>query len=77
MTLIPSALQQAAGSWDPGKTVADAFAALVAVGHGVGNGAIWFVIVWLPALVVLGLVVLLAVRLAPGLRSRISRVPKA
>ncbi len=77
VTLIPSALQQAAGSWDPGKTVADAFAALVAVGQGVGNGAIWFVIVWLPALVALGIVVLLAVRLVPSLRDRISRAPKA
>jgi len=75
--LIPSALQQAAGHWDPGKTVSDAFAALVDVGQAVGDGAIWFVIVWLPALVGLGLVVLLAVRLVPGLRSRISREPKA
>ncbi|MEX0626842.1 MAG: DUF4349 domain-containing protein [Chloroflexota bacterium] len=77
VTLIPSALQQAAGSWDPGKTVADAFAALVAVGQGVGNGAIWFVIVWLPALIALGLLVLLVMRLFPGLRNRISRAPKA
>ncbi len=77
VTLIPSALQQAAGHWDPGKTVSDAFAALVDVGQAVGDGAIWFVIVWLPALVGLGLVVLLAVRLVPGLRSRIGREPKA
>jgi predicted small secreted protein len=77
VTLIPSALQQTAGSWDPGKTVADAFAALVGVGQAVGTGAIWFVIVWLPALVGLGIVVFLALRLVPGLRGRISRVPKA
>ena len=77
VTLIPSALQQAAGSWDPGKTVSDAFASLVDVGQAVGDGAIWFVIVWLPALVGLGLVVLLVLRLVPGLRSRISREPKA
>lgn len=77
VTLIPSALQQAAGSWDPGKTVADAFAALVGVGQAVGNGAIWFVIVWLPALVGLAIIVLLAMRLVPGLRSRISRAPRA
>lgn len=77
VTLIPSALQQAAGSWDPGKTVADAFAALVGVGQAVGNGVIWFVIVWLPALGGLAIVVLLAMRLVPGLRSRISRAPKA
>jgi hypothetical protein len=77
VTLAPSALQQAAGSWDPGKTVSDAFASLVDVGQAVGDGAIWFVIVWLPALVGLGLVVLLVLRLVPGLRSRIGREPKA
>jgi hypothetical protein len=77
VTLIPSALQQAAGNWDPGKTIADAFAALVGVAQAVGNGAIWFVIVWLPALIGLGILVLLAMRLVPGLRARISREPKA
>jgi hypothetical protein len=77
VTLIPSALQQAAGNWDPGKTVSDAFAALVDVGQAVGDGVIWFAIVWLPALLVLAVIVLLALRLAPGLRSRISRAPKA
>jgi len=75
--LIPSALQQAAGHWDPGKTVSDAFAALVDVGEAVGDGVIWFVIVWLPALVGLGLVVLVVVRLFPGLRGRVGREPKA
>jgi hypothetical protein len=77
VTLIPSALQQAAGNWDPGKTIADAFAALVGLAQSVGNGAIWFAIVWLPALVGLGILVLLALRLVPGLRARISREPKA
>jgi hypothetical protein len=77
VTLVPSALQQQAGSWDPGKTIADAFAALVGVAQGVGNGAIWFAIVWLPALIGLGIVVLVLWRLTPGLRSRIRREPKA
>jgi Domain of unknown function (DUF4349) len=77
VTLIPSALQQAAGGWDPGKTVADAFAALVGVAKAVGNGVIWFAIVWVPALAGLAIVVLLATRLVPGLRGRISRAPKA
>lgn len=70
VTLIPSALQQTAGSWDPGKTVSDAFAALVGVAQSVGNGVIWFAIVWLPALIVLGVILLLAWRLVPGLRNR-------
>jgi hypothetical protein len=77
VTLIPSALQQAAGNWDPGKTIADAFAALVGVAQSVGNGAIWFVIVWVPALIGLGILVLLALRFVPALRARISREPKA
>jgi hypothetical protein len=77
VTLIPSALQQAAGTWDPGKTVSDAFAALVDVGQAVGDGVIWFVIVWLPAMVGLALLILVVLRLVPGLRSRIGREPKA
>jgi predicted small secreted protein len=75
VTLVPSALQQTAGSWDPGKTVSDAFAALVGVAQSVGNGAIWFAIVWLPALIVLGIVLLLVRRLVPGLRNRTRSAP--
>jgi predicted small secreted protein len=77
VTLIPSALQQAAGRWDPGKTVADAFAALVDVGQNVGDGAIWFAVVWLPVLIGLAVVVLLVWRLVPGVRTLARREPKA
>jgi hypothetical protein len=70
VSLVPGAVQQATGNWDPGKTVTDAYAALVGVGQDVANGAIWFVIVWLPALVVLAIVVLLVMRFVPGLRPR-------
>jgi predicted small secreted protein len=77
VTLIPSALQQAAGRWDPGKTVSDAFAALVDVGQGVGDGVIWFGIVWLPVLIGLAIVVLLVWRLVPGVRSLVRREPKS
>ena len=73
VTLIPTALQQAAGRWDPGKTVGDAFASLVDVGQNVGDGLIWFAIVWLPVLIGLGIVILLAWRFVPGLRSRAPR----
>jgi hypothetical protein len=77
VTLAPSALQHAAGSWDPGKTVADAFAALVEFAQSIGNGSIWFAIVWLPALVVLGIVLLLVWRLTPRLRARMARRPQS
>jgi predicted small secreted protein len=76
VTLIPSALQQAAGRWDPGKTMADAFAALVDLGQAIGDGVIWFAIVWLPALVVLGVVILVAMRFVPGLRRRVGSAAK-
>jgi predicted small secreted protein len=76
VTLIPSALQQAAGRWDPGKTVGDAFAALVDLGQAIGDGVIWFAIVWLPALVVLGIVILVAMRFVPALRRRMGGAAK-
>jgi hypothetical protein len=77
VTLIPTALQQAAGRWDPGKTIADAFAALVDVGQNVGDGLIWFAIVWLPVLIGLAVVLLLVWRFIPGARSLVRREPKA
>jgi hypothetical protein len=75
VTLSPGAVQAATDKWDPGKTVTDAFAALVDVAQNVGNGAIWFAIVWLPVLVVLGIVLLLVRRFLPGLWPW-SRTPK-
>lgn len=76
VTLVPGAVQQAAGSWDPGKTVSDAIAALVGVGQGIGNAAIWFAIVVLPALIGLAILAWLILRLLPGLRTRMIRSPK-
>jgi hypothetical protein len=76
VTLSPSAVQAAADSWDPGKTVSDAFAALVSVGQSVGNGAIWFGIVWLPVLVLLAILVLLVRRFLPGVSWPRAGAPK-
>lgn len=74
VTLVPGAVQQAAGNWDPGKTVTDAFAALVGFGQNLGNAAIWLVIVVLPALIGLAILLWLVRRLVPGLRT--PRTPK-
>ena len=76
VTLVPGALQQTAGSWDPGKTVSDAVAALVGFGQWIGNATIWFVIVVLPALVGLLIVAWLLLRLLPAIRTRMGREPK-
>jgi len=65
---VPSSLQQATNTWDPGKTVSDAIAALVQTGQSVVNGVIWFAIVWLPVLIALAIVLALVLRFIPGLR---------
>ena len=76
VTLVPGAVQAAAGNWDPGKTVTDAVAALVGVGQAIGNGAIWLAIVVLPALIGLAILAWLVLRLTPGLRTRMRGAPK-
>lgn len=76
VTLVPGAVQQAAGNWDPGKTVTEAFAALVGFVQNLGNAAIWLVIVVAPAVVVLAILAWLLMRLFPALRGRFGRVPK-
>lgn len=76
VTLVPGAVQQAAGNWDPGKTVTEAFAALVGFVQNLGNGAIWLVIVVLPAVIVVVILGWLLLRLVPGLRGRLRPTPK-
>jgi hypothetical protein len=76
VTLVPGAVQQAAGNWDPGKTVTEAFAALVGFVQDLGNGAIWLVIVVLPAVIVVAVLGWLLLRLVPGVRGRLRGVPK-
>lgn len=73
VSLVPGAVQQATNKWDPGKTISDAFAALVDAVQGLANGAIWFVIVWLPVLIVLAILLWLLMRLVPGLRRRMAK----
>lgn len=76
VTLVPGAVQQATGRWDPGKTIADAFAALVDGVQGAANGAIWFAIVWLPLLILLAILLWLLRRFLPALGRRGAR-PRA
>ena len=76
VTVSPGAVQAATDSWDPGATVGDAFAALVSVGQSLGNGAIWFGIVWLPVLVLLAILVLLVRRFVPGVPRPWARAPR-
>lgn len=53
------AVTQAARQWDPGAEIDHALASLVDILQGVATAGIWFAIVWLPVLLVLGLLALL------------------
>jgi hypothetical protein len=54
------AVQETAKDWDPAKDVDAATATLIELGQTLVRGGIWFVIVWLPLLLVLAIVVFVA-----------------
>lgn len=64
VTIIPRGEPVAAvqATWDPGAQFENAVAALVGLGQGILNALIWLVIVWIPILLVLGLIGLLILR---------------
>lgn len=55
------AVQVATENWEPAKVVDEATASLVDILQGLTTVGIWFAIVWLPVLLVIGLVVAAAV----------------
>ncbi len=73
ITLIPrpEPISQQAETWDPGAQLDAALAALVGIGQALLNGVIWFGVVWLPILLVLGLVFVIALRGVLEVRRRI------
>ena len=75
VTLTPRAqpVQAASAAWDPGATASQALASLLEIGQGIASGAIWFAIVWLPILLILTFLVLLALRGLLELRRRMPR----
>ncbi len=72
------AVEAASKGWEPATIVDEAAASLISIVQAVTSAGIWFLIVWLPILLVLGLVAALAIRVArrAGL-SRRPRVPAA
>ncbi len=65
VTLVPVAepVQAATEDFDPGAIVKDAVASLVSFGQWLVSAGIWFVIVGIPALLILGIVVFVAIRI--------------
>lgn len=58
------AVEVAAKGWEPAVVVDEAAAAMVAVLQNLATVGIWFVIVWLPILLVLGVVTVIVVAIA-------------
>jgi hypothetical protein len=64
ITLVPAATPVATttAAWDPGGQLDRALASLVGIGQGLLDGLIWFAVVWLPVLLILAVIGLVALR---------------
>jgi hypothetical protein len=64
------AVQVASKGWDPATVVDEAAATMVSVLQGLGTAGIWFLIVWLPIILVVGAISLVVIWIARRLGSR-------
>lgn len=73
VSLIPVAqpVTEVTTAWDVGREFNAALASLVGIGQGLLNGLIWFGIVWLPVLLVLSILAMLALRGVLEVRRRL------
>jgi hypothetical protein len=64
ITLVPRATPVATttADWDPAAQLDRALASLVGIGQGLLDGLIWFTVVWLPILLILAVIGLMALR---------------
>jgi len=58
------AVEVAQKGWDPASVIDEATASMVSVLQGLATAGIWFVIVWLPIILIVGLVAVIAVAIA-------------
>ena len=58
------AVQVAQSEWEPGTAIDQASASLISTLQGLTDAGIWFVIVWLPILFVLGVMALIGIAIA-------------
>ena len=75
------AVQVAAKSWVPGSAVDEALASLVSILQNVADAGVWFLIVWLPILIVFGMLAgigfAIARRMGLGRRRTLPPAPPA
>ena len=62
LTPVAAPVQKQAETWDLGSQLSEAVATLVGIGQAVASALIVFVIVWLPVLLVLGIIALVLLR---------------
>jgi hypothetical protein len=77
VTLTPQAapVSVQTKAWDPGAELSEAIASLVGIGQGLASAVIWFAVVWLPVLLVIAVLGLLAYRGLVELRRRLPPGP--
>lgn len=78
VTLVPRGepVQAVQATWDPSAQLQSAVAALVGFGQGVLDALIWFVIVWIPILLLLAVIGLVVWRVALEVRRRWAMAPE-
>jgi hypothetical protein len=78
VTLIPRGqpVETVQSNWDPGAQLESAVAALVGFGQGILDALIWFVIVWIPVLLLLAVIGLVIWRVALEVRRRWAIAPE-
>ncbi|HSL98004.1 MAG TPA: DUF4349 domain-containing protein [Candidatus Deferrimicrobiaceae bacterium] len=76
-SLKPNPVLTLQEKWDPGAQVEDATANLVRILQAVAAAGIWFGIVWLPILLVLGVVALVVLGVVRRTRRTVSQPPMA
>lgn len=72
LTPVAAPIKKQAETWDLGAQLSEAVATLVSIGQGVAGALIVFVVVWVPVLLVLGIIALLLLR---GLLEARRRLP--
>jgi hypothetical protein len=79
VSLVPQATPVATttAAWDPAGQLDRALASLVGIGQGLLDGVIWFTVVWLPVLLVLAIIGLVALRGVLEVRRRMPGVAPA
>lgn len=77
VSLVPAPVETSTSDWNPGQAVQQAVAALLSVGQALLTAFIWIAIVFLPILLVIGLIALVVIKTLEIFSRRAPRRPVA